>query len=96
MAKRVKRLLTWLGSNAEALIALVLAIVAGTLGLIGVAPPELVDSATLATLAALSLAVLRDRWRNESEPDVRAAALVAKDALLELPEHIARISAATT
>ncbi len=46
---RVKRVLGWLGSNAEALIALVLAIVAGLLGLIGVASLQVVNSAILVT-----------------------------------------------
>jgi hypothetical protein len=90
---RGKALLGWLGSNAEALIALVIAVVAGVLGLTGVASVTHVNSAILVTLAALSLALLRERWRSEADPDTRRALLAAQASLQRLPEQLERIDA---
>ncbi|MBG0829615.1 DUF1328 domain-containing protein [Planomonospora sp. ID67723] len=89
---RGKALLGWLGSNAEALIALVIAVVAGVLGLTGVASVAHVNSAILVTLAALSLALLRERWRSEADPDTRKALLTAQASLQKLPEQLERIN----
>ncbi|GIH74060.1 hypothetical protein [Planobispora longispora] len=89
---RGKVLLGWLGANAEALIALMIAVVAGVLGLTGVASVAHVNSAILVTLAALSLALLRERWRGESEPDTREALLTAHTSLRALPDQIERIN----
>ncbi|MEU0477615.1 hypothetical protein ABZ260_00300 [Streptosporangium sp. NPDC006013] len=90
---RGKVLLAWFGANAEALIALVIAVVAGVLGLTGVASVAHVNSAILVTLAALSLALLRERWGRESEPDTRKALLAAGAALEQLPDQLERINA---
>ncbi|MFD0477655.1 hypothetical protein ACFQ0B_62805 [Nonomuraea thailandensis] len=87
-----KRVLNWLGSNAEALIALLIAVVAGVLGIMGVAPAQLIDAATLLTIAALALALLRDRWRTDAEPRAREALMKAESALHEFPSHVSRIN----
>lgn len=90
---RVTALLRWFGANADALIALVTAVVVGALGVSNAVPTSVVNSAILVTLAALSLSVLRDRWHTDTEPDTRAALLTASKSLTELPAHIERISA---
>jgi hypothetical protein len=81
-----------LGTNADALIALLTAVVVGILGLSNSAPPSVVNSAILVTLAALSLSVLRDRWDAEAEPDTRETLLAAHQSLERLPVHIERIA----
>lgn len=81
----------WLGANCEALIALVTSAIVGVLGLTGSVSAPVVNSAILATLAALALSVLRSRWDAGAEPDARARLLSAQQSLEQLPGHLRRI-----
>jgi len=81
----------WLGANSEAAIALVTAVIVGILGLTGSVSATVVNSAILATLAALALSVLHDRWALDAEPRARARLIAAQESLEQLPLHIARI-----
>ncbi|MET9380140.1 hypothetical protein ABZY09_03420 [Streptomyces sp. NPDC002928] len=82
----------WLGANSEALIALVTAVIVGILGLTNSVSASVVNSAILATLAALALSVLRSKWEFNAEPEARARLLSAQQSLEDLPAHIRRIS----
>ncbi len=79
----------WLGANGEALIALVTAVIVGVLGLTNAVSASVVNSAILATLAALALSVMRSRW--DTEPDARARLIAAQQSLEQLPAHLRRI-----
>lgn len=81
----------WLGANCEALIALVTAAIVGMLGLTNSVSASVVNSAILATLAALALSVLRSRWDAGAEPEARARLLSAQQSLEQLPSHLRRI-----
>jgi uncharacterized membrane protein YtjA (UPF0391 family) len=59
-----RRLFIWILANADALIALVLAVVVSTLGFLGVASTALVAKATVVTLAVLAFVLLQDRRRH--------------------------------
>lgn len=88
-------MLRWLGSNAEAVIALAIAVVVGVAGFIDLASAKLVNSAVLITLAALSLALIRDHWgRERNEPEVRRTLDATQRALAELPARFERIERA--
>ncbi|MGW1076532.1 hypothetical protein [Streptomyces sp. NPDC002537] len=89
---RALAVVRWLGANAEALIALVTAVVVGVLGLSDFASTAVVNSAILVTLAALSLSVLRDRWHADAEPDARTSLIAAHQSLERLPGHVDRIA----
>ncbi|QJT04441.1 hypothetical protein G9272_32530 [Streptomyces asoensis] len=89
---RTRAVFRWLGANAEALIALVMAVIVGILGITGSVSAAVVNSAILATLAALALSVLRNRWDFGAEPDARARLRSAQQSLDELPRHIGRLS----
>lgn len=91
--------LFWIINEVDALVALLIAIGAGVLGLLSVTPPALATNAILATLAVLALAVLRDRWRrmtDEAELTVELAAASAKlDALLRGAENSSTVKLLT-
>ncbi|MFI0349560.1 hypothetical protein [Actinomadura sp. 9N407] len=74
MPHPMTRFATWLGKNADALIALILAVVVAVLG-IGVNLPnesEITNSAVLAVVGLLATSVLRDRGRRAPvEAEVR-------------------------
>jgi hypothetical protein len=89
---RTRSVFRWLGANAEALIALVTAVIVGILGLTNSVSSSVVNSAILATLAALALSVLRNRWDFGAEPDARARLRSAQQSLEDLPRHIGRLS----
>jgi hypothetical protein len=61
----VKRVLPWIFSNADTLIALSLAILVSILSLAGVVSTTLVANATVVTLAALAFIMLHDRKLQE-------------------------------
>jgi hypothetical protein len=89
----MSRLLSWLGSNAEALIALLLAIVVSVLSAYGSAPQSLIASATLAVLALVGFGMVRDRSRREStEHDIRTAVAAADLSFKSLDHHLAVVS----
>lgn len=88
---RARAFVRWLGANSEALIALVTAVVVGVLGLTDSVSDSVVNSAILATLAALALSVLRSKWEFGAEPDVRGRLIAAQQSLEELPSHLRRI-----
>jgi hypothetical protein len=70
----MKRLLVWSLTEVDAAVALGIAIVAGILGLLDVTTAKQAYNAILLTLAVLSLAVLRDRWRRmNAEHDLSTA-----------------------
>lgn len=90
-----KSVLRWLGSNAEAVIGLTIAVVVGVAGLVDLASAKLVNSAVLITLAALSLALIRDHWGRERDgPEVRSTLDATQRALAELPARFERIERA--
>ncbi|GAA4627243.1 hypothetical protein GCM10023196_038660 [Actinoallomurus vinaceus] len=71
----MKRILVWFLAETDAVVALGIAIVAGVLGLLDVTTTKLADNTILLTLAVLSLAVLRDRWRSMNAEHGLTAAL---------------------
>ncbi|MEU1179711.1 hypothetical protein ABZ464_19015 [Streptomyces sp. NPDC005820] len=89
---RTRTVFRWLGANSEALLALVTAVIVAILGLTNSVSTSVVNSAILATLAALALSVLRNRWDFGAEPDARARLRSAQQSLEELPRHIGRLS----
>lgn len=88
---RMWAVIRWLGANSEALIALAIAVIVGVLGLTDTVSTPVVNSAILATLAALALSVLRDRWDFGAEPHVRSRLIAAEKSLEQLPLHIRNI-----
>ncbi|MQY02232.1 hypothetical protein [Actinomadura macrotermitis] len=88
------RIAVWLGKNADAVIALLLALVVAVLGL-GVDMPnedEIVNSATLAVIGLLATSVLRDRGRREPvETEVRASLRESSQTLGELSGRLAHM-----
>lgn len=61
----MKRVVIWIVSNADTLIALALAILVSILSMAGAVSATLVANATVATLAALAFIMLRDRRSQE-------------------------------
>jgi hypothetical protein len=59
----VKRLIPWLAENADAVVALTLAVFVSILGLLGVVQNNIVSNAIVLTLATLAFVMLRDRNR---------------------------------
>lgn len=89
----MSRVAAWLASNAEALIALVLAIVVSLLSAFDKAPESLISSATLAVLALVGFAIVRDRWHRESsEQAIRTAVTAANSTFQSLDHHLAVVS----
>jgi len=90
------RFAAWAGKNADAVIALVLAIVVAALGL-GVQLPnedEITTSAVLTVVGLLATSVLRDRARRAPvENEIRDALRTSSDALEGLSEKVGRIDA---
>ncbi|GAA2408355.1 hypothetical protein GCM10010191_16090 [Actinomadura vinacea] len=88
------RFATWAGKNADAVIALVLAIVAAALGL-GVQLPnedEITNSAVLAVVGLLATSVLRDRARRTPvENEIRDTLRSSSATLDGLSEKVERI-----
>src|SRR4051812_47878048 len=83
--KSMKRLAIWFLAEADAVVALGIAIVAGILGLLDVTTAKQAYNAILATLAVLSLAMLRDRWRRmNAEQDLTSALTGVRGQLLEV------------
>ncbi|HYS38958.1 MAG TPA: hypothetical protein VEO01_25365 [Pseudonocardiaceae bacterium] len=85
----MKALLKWLVANADAVIALVIAVFAAVAGLGGFVSGTVVNSAVLVTLAALALSILRDHWRQEStEPEIKNMLARAASALQAVPSQL--------
>jgi hypothetical protein len=61
----VKRVITWLADNGDAVIGLGLAVFASILGVLGVVPAYVIANVTVLTLATLAFVMLRDRNRQE-------------------------------
>ena len=66
---KVKRALSWAITNADALIALILAVLVSILNVVGAVSARLVGNATVATLAVLAFVLLRDRGRQDETRD---------------------------
>ncbi|MFC9997616.1 hypothetical protein [Nocardia sp. NPDC127526] len=66
MATRLRADLLWVKANAEGSIAIGLAVAMSALGLVGLVSVDLVSKVIPLTLAVVALAVLRDRWRQET------------------------------
>ncbi|HZN77953.1 MAG TPA: hypothetical protein VFC00_40600 [Micromonosporaceae bacterium] len=64
----MKRLFVLIATSIDAFIVLAIAVVVVTLDIIGTVDRQIIDSAILAILALISLAILRDRWRRD-QPD---------------------------
>jgi hypothetical protein len=62
----LKKVISWLADNADAVIGLGLAVFASVLGLLGVVPGYLVSNVTVLTMATLAFVMLRDRHRSET------------------------------
>lgn len=62
----MKRVITWLADNADAVIGLTIAIVASVLGVINLVPSYVILNVTVLMLATLSFIALRDRHRSEA------------------------------
>ncbi|WP_433324814.1 hypothetical protein [Spirillospora sp. CA-294931] len=88
------RFAIWLGKNADAAIALVLAVTIAVLG-IGIALPnenEVINSAILAVMGLLATAVLRDRGRRAPvEAEVRDSLRASSVTLEGLDQKLANI-----
>lgn len=78
----MRKRLFWIVNEVDAVVALLIAIGAGVLGLLSVTPPALATNAILATLAVLALAVLRDRWRRMTDDEELEAGLADVSAKL--------------
>ncbi|GLZ10698.1 hypothetical protein Acsp04_09330 [Actinomadura sp. NBRC 104425] len=86
------RFALWLGKNADALIALVLAVAVAVIGLGVRVPDEVTDSAILAVIGLLATSVLRDRARRVPvEAEVRDTLRSSSATLEELGERLAQI-----
>jgi hypothetical protein len=89
------RFTAWLARNADAAIALLLAVFVGALGLspaLGDHQSEIVASATLVVLGLLATAILRDRYRRTPvEEEVRDTLRGASGVLDALPERLSRM-----
>ncbi|MEO3782204.1 hypothetical protein ABGB12_02665 [Actinocorallia sp. B10E7] len=64
-AGRMKRIVDWSLGYADVLVALTLAIVVSVLGILGDTSPEVMQNATMATLAVVTFVLLRDRLRGD-------------------------------
>ena len=80
----MRRRLLWIVSEADALVALAIAVGAGVFGLLSVTPPSLATNAILVTLAVLALAVLRDRWRRMTDEAQVGTELLRASAKLDI------------
>ncbi|GLW63256.1 hypothetical protein Arub01_15000 [Actinomadura rubrobrunea] len=86
------RFALWFGKNADALIALVLAIGVAVIGLGVEVPDEVTDSAILAVIGLLATSVLRDRTRRQPvETEVRDTLRSSSATLDALSERLADI-----
>ncbi|RAY16452.1 hypothetical protein DPM19_06165 [Actinomadura craniellae] len=86
------RFAIWLGKNADAVIALVLAVVVAVLGLGVELGDGVVESAILLVMGLLSSALLRDRSRREPvEAEVRDVLLGSSHTLAGLSERLSHI-----
>ncbi|MCW2887004.1 MAG: hypothetical protein QOE54_7110 [Streptosporangiaceae bacterium] len=89
------RFAAWLARNADAAVALLLAVFVGALGLspaLGDKQSEVVASATLVVLGLLATAILRDRYRRAPvEEEVRDTLRGASRVLDALPERLSRM-----
>ena len=62
----MKRIISWLADNADAVIGLTIAIVASVLGIINLVPAYVIANVTVLMLATLAFIALRDRHRSEA------------------------------
>jgi hypothetical protein len=62
----VKRVISWLADNADAVIGLTIAVAASVLGVINLVPSYVILNVTVLMLATLSFIALRDRHRSEA------------------------------
>jgi hypothetical protein len=62
----VKRAISWLADNADAVIGLTIAVIASVLGVINLVPSYVILNVTVLMLATLSFIALRDRHRQET------------------------------
>lgn len=77
------RFLKWIAANAEALVAFILALLAGALGLVGVVSSSVIANATLLVLALLGFALVRDRWKRDVTDDDMQRTMKAAEASFE-------------
>ncbi len=86
------RFVSWLGRNADGLIALLLAVCIGVLGLADVVGTDQVSEATLLILAVMAVVLLRDRLHGRSVEREVKQVLHDTSATLELiPERLAEV-----
>lgn len=77
---------------ADALIALLLAVVFGTLGALGLVSQTVTGGAILSTLAVLAVVILRDRvTRGSVDRAIRNATSESREILANLPSRLTRI-----
>jgi hypothetical protein len=84
----------WLGvaEYADAIVALVLAVVFGLLGSLGIVSESVTSAGILTTLAVLAIVILRDRVNKVSlDRDVREATEQSRDVLGKLPNQLSHI-----
>ena len=86
------RFATWLARNADAVVALVLALFVGLIGLGFTLDPQVVSGATLLTLGLLATSILRDRYRRTPvEEELRDRLRTADGVLAALPGRLDRL-----
>jgi hypothetical protein len=86
------RFAAWFARNADAVIALMLALFVGLIGLGFTLDQQVVSGATLLTLGLLATSILRDRYRRAPvEEEVRDGLRAAGDLLVGMPERLDRI-----
>lgn len=77
---------------ADAIVALILAIVFGLLGALGIVSQSVTSGGILTTLAVLAIVILRDRVNKISlDRDVRDATNQSREVLGKLPNQLSRI-----
>jgi hypothetical protein len=88
----LKKFWQGIAEYADAVIALVLAIVFGLLGAFGIVSQTVTSGGILTTLAVLAIVILRDRVNKVSlDRDVRDATNESREVLGKLPNRLSRI-----
>ncbi|MEU8392471.1 hypothetical protein [Micromonospora sp. NPDC048843] len=93
----MKRTSLRLVRQIDAIVALLLAVVTSTLGLLDVVSPKIAGNATLATLAVISFALLRDRWNKASaDRSTEMSVAMASQSLTQIERRMASLEAASS
>jgi hypothetical protein len=87
-----KRVISWVAEYADAVLALLLALIFGLLGLVGDDSPTALSGAILTTLAVIAIAILRDRANKVSlDREVRNSTAHIRDVLEQLPSRLGQV-----